>query len=103
MPAVPVAKYCTCAVNPFNADIPVENVVITWHKCVPCVCNVMVLPLCVTYTLIANLSVIVNDVWGTASAVTYKSIDVPPVIPSGVAELSAIKVSTTPSYLYNST
>jgi hypothetical protein len=29
VPVVPVAKFCTCAVNPFNAVKPVENVVIT--------------------------------------------------------------------------
>jgi hypothetical protein len=47
----------------------------------------------------ANLSVIVNAVEGTAKAVKYKSIAVPFVIPSGVAELLAINVNITPSYL----
>ena len=44
VPLVPVAKYCTCAVNPFNAVIPVEKVVITWHKWESCVCTVVVFP-----------------------------------------------------------
>jgi hypothetical protein len=29
VPLVPVAKFCTCAVKPFNAVKPVEKVVIT--------------------------------------------------------------------------
>jgi hypothetical protein len=32
VPLVPVAKFCTCAVKPFNAVKPVENVVITWQR-----------------------------------------------------------------------
>ena len=32
VPLVPVAKFCTCAVKPFNAVNPVEKVVMTWHK-----------------------------------------------------------------------
>ena len=51
----------------------------------------------------ANLSVKVKTVCGTAKAVMYKSIAVPPVIYSGVAELLAINVKLVPSYLYNST
>jgi hypothetical protein len=32
VPVVPVAKFCTCAVKPFNAVNPVENVVITSQR-----------------------------------------------------------------------
>jgi hypothetical protein len=32
VPAVPVAKFCTCAVKPFSAVKPVEKVVITSQR-----------------------------------------------------------------------
>jgi hypothetical protein len=32
VPDVPVAKFCTCAVKPFNAVNPVEKVVITSQR-----------------------------------------------------------------------
>lgn len=32
VPAVPVAKFCTCAVKPFSALSPVVNVVIIWQR-----------------------------------------------------------------------
>ena len=69
VPPAPVAKYCTCSVNPFKAVNPVENVVITSLKWPFWVCIVIVLPECVTYILTANLSVASNVVVGTANGV----------------------------------
>jgi len=43
-PVVPTWKYCAAEVNPSNVASPVVKVVCTLLKCIPCVCNVMVLP-----------------------------------------------------------
>ena len=52
--------------------------------------------------LTASLSVANIAVCGTAKALTYKSILVPPVINSGFTELDAIKDSVAPFHLYSS-
>jgi hypothetical protein len=44
VPVVPVAKFCTCAVNPFKAVKPVVNVVMIWQRLLFSVCMVIVLP-----------------------------------------------------------
>ena len=48
VPVVPVANDCICAVNPFKAVKPLVKVVITWHKWLLSVCNVIVRPLLLT-------------------------------------------------------
>ena len=47
----------------------------------------------------ARRSVTANVVCGTPSEVEYRSVDTPPVIPSGLAELLAIRVNVVPLYL----
>ena len=91
---VPTLKNCTWSVKPFNAVNPVVNVVSTSQRFPFSVCNVIVLPLVITYILTANLSVISNEGCGTGIEVKYWSTGVPFVIPSGFAEPLATSVNT---------
>ena len=102
VPAVPVAKFCTCAVKPLRAFKPVVNVVMTWQRLLSSVCSVMLRPDGVTKMRTASLSVASKVVEGTASALTYKSTAVPPVMASGFVDPEDMSVKVAPSYLYNS-
>ena len=103
VPLVPVAKFCTCAVKPFSAFNPVVNVVMTWQRLLSSVCRVILRPDGVTKMRTASLSVASKVVEGTASALTYKSTAVPPVMASGFVDPEDMSVKVAPSYLYNST
>ena len=59
----------------------------------------MVRPDVVTKMRIASLSVASSTVLGTASALTYKSTTVPPVIASGFVAPEDMSVKVAPSYL----